>query len=159
MGRSLIYGYKWGLGHPTSANASHRSPLPGRIFRVKPSITKLCTVYSSYEGNADDPLTWNPARGFWERFCQRAGLYHWDTADRKVVFLSCAFLLRYSPETVACSVESSVPLAAGYNSVPKQFSKDFFSRVDMPLGHSDGYTAFPWDLNITVQSVGNLKHP
>jgi hypothetical protein len=28
----------------------------------------------------------------------------------------------------------------------------------VPRGHSDGYMTFPWGLNITVQSVGTLKH-
>ena len=28
----------------------------------------------------------------------------------------------------------------------------------MPRGHTNGYMAFPWGLNITVMSVGSLKH-
>ena len=37
-------------------------------------------------------------------------------------------------------------------------SEDFFSRVDVSRGHSDGYMTFPWGLNITMKSVGSLKH-
>jgi hypothetical protein len=66
--------------------------------------------------------------------------------------------LHDSPEPIHCSVEPNIPFAPDYDSIPGQIPKDFFSRIDVPRGHSDGYMTFPWGLNITVQSVGTLKH-
>lgn len=42
--------------------------------------------------------------------------------------------------------------------MPGQISDGFFSRIDLSRGHTNGYMAFPWGLNITVLSVGSLKH-
>ena len=42
--------------------------------------------------------------------------------------------------------------------MPGQLSDGFFSRIEAPRVHTDGYMIFPWGLNITVQSVGTLKH-
>jgi len=72
--------------------------------------------------------------------------------------LPLVFFLRDSPEAISCSVEPKVPFASSYNSVPGQISQGLFSRIDVPRGHTDGYIVFPWGSNLTVQSVGSLKH-
>jgi len=66
--------------------------------------------------------------------------------------------LRDSPEFVPYSIEPDIPFAPGTEHVPGEISKGFFSRIDMPRGHTNGYMTFPWGLNITVMSVASLKH-
>jgi hypothetical protein len=93
-------------------------------------------TYEEYEDGgfacsiADNHLSWDPAEGIWTT----------------------------SINAIPSSVEPNIPFAPDYDSVPGQISKDFFSRIDVPRGHSDGYLTFPWGLNITIQSVGTLKH-
>jgi hypothetical protein len=60
---------------------------------------------------------------------------------------------------IPCSVVSHVPFAPDYNLLPRRIYKDFFGRIDVPRGYSDGFTAFFWRFDTTVQSVGTLKPP
>ena len=48
------------------------------------------------------------------------------------------FSLRDSAETVSCSIEPNITFASDYDSVLGQIFKDFFSRIDVPRGRSDG---------------------
>ena len=67
-------------------------------------------------------------------------------------------LSSHSPTTIIYSFEPSIPYAPNYQSKVGQISKDFYSRIEVPRGHTDGEMTFPWGLTVTVQSVGTLKH-
>ena len=59
---------------------------------------------------------------------------------------------------VAFSVVPGIPFGPNYKSEQGQISEGFFSRVDAPRAHTEGFMYFPWGQNYTIQSVGSLKH-
>ena len=59
---------------------------------------------------------------------------------------------------VLYSVEPDIPFVPNYKSRAGQISEGFFSRVDVPRGHTNGYMTFPWGFDVTLRAVGNLKH-
>jgi len=63
-----------------------------------------------------------------------------------------------SSETILRSIEPDVPFTSDCKSVRGQIFWGFFSGVDAPRGDTDSYTMFSCGLNITIQSVGGLKH-
>ena len=42
--------------------------------------------------------------------------------------------------------------------MPGQASGGYFSRIEVPRVHTDRYTISPWGQNLTIQSVGTIKH-
>ena len=71
---------------------------------------------------------------------------------------SSRFPLCGSPGTIPRSYESDIPFAPNYKYVPGLISNCTFSRINILHGHTSGYMAFLWGLNVTVQSVRSLKH-
>ena len=71
---------------------------------------------------------------------------------------STRFPLCDSPGTIPRSYESDIPFVPNYKYVPGLISNCIFSRINIPYGHTNGYMTFPWGLNVTIQSVGSLKH-
>ena len=59
---------------------------------------------------------------------------------------------------VTRSVAPHIPYAPDYQSKQGQIHKGFFSRLDVPRGHSDGVITFSWGLEYPVKSIGTLKH-
>ena len=71
---------------------------------------------------------------------------------------STRFPLCDSPGTIPRSYEPDIPFVPNYKYVPGLISNCIFSRINIPHGHTNGYMTFPWGLNVTIQSVGSLKH-
>ena len=63
-----------------------------------------------------------------------------------------------SLEIIPCSVEPSIPYVPNYKGDPGLISPDFYTRMEVPRGHSNGYMILPWGEQITLQAIGNLKH-
>ena len=57
-----------------------------------------------------------------------------------------------------CSVSPGIPFAPNYKGVPGQVIDDYFSRIEVPRGHTDGTMVFPWGEKLAIQSVGTIKH-
>ena len=93
-----------------------------------------------------------------EGFRQLIGIDHRIIHNN--VSVSLFFYLSSSHDLfgVACSVEPDIPFAPNYQSIPGKISKDFFSRVEVPRGHTDGHLTLPWGFSLTLKAISSLKH-
>ena len=165
-GSEVVYGCKWALGDPTSANVSHQVFSGWTYFPNGSFYHQVVHDTFQYEERpdggftysiADNHLIWDPTHGLWNTSVNSGGWIIETNTLRRALPSTC-FPLRDSPETIHYSYEPDIPFAPNYKSVPGLISDGIFSRIDIPRGHTNGYMAFSWGLNITVQSVGSLKH-
>ena len=163
-GSELIYGYKWSLGDPTSANVSEHAFSAWAHFPNGTFYRQVVRDVFKYEERQDGGFTYSIANNHlaWDAVNQlwnasvNAGGWTIETRTEKRALPSPDLFLRGSP--IYCSVEPGIPFAPDYEYIPGQVSDGFFSRIEVPRGHTDGYMAFPWGFNVTIQSVGTLKH-